>query len=75
MLQKGACMASLYQRPNGVYYLSVSFQGERISRSLETSSKSTAIKILPKIKRDIYSQLLNGKQSPIEILRTNGVEV
>ena len=68
-------MASLYQRPNGVYYLSVSFQGERISRSLETSSKSTAIKILPKIKRDIYSQLLNGKQSPIEILRTNGVEV
>ena len=55
-------MASLYKRPNGVYYLSVSFQGERISRSLGTSSKSTAITILPKIERDIYSQLLNGKE-------------
>ena len=55
-------MASLYQRPNGVYYLSVSFQGERISRSLGTSSKSNAITILPIIERDIYAELLNGKQ-------------
>jgi hypothetical protein len=55
-------MASLYQRPNGVYYLSVSFQGERISRSLGTSSKSNAITILPAIERDIYAELLNGKQ-------------
>ena len=56
-------MASLYQRPNGIYYLSVSFQGERISRSLGTKSKSTAITILPKIERDIYTQLLNGKEN------------
>jgi len=55
-------MASLYKRPNGVYYLSVSFQGRRISKSMGTKSKSLALELFAATERDAYSQLINGKE-------------
>ena len=55
-------MASLYQRPSGIFYLSVSFQGNRISRSLGTKSKSVAESLFPAVERDIYNELLNGRE-------------
>ena len=54
-------MASLYQRKNGVYYLSVVFQGCRSTKSLETRSKETAKAISPYIERQLLDQLINGK--------------
>ena len=55
-------MASFYQRPSGIFYLSVSFQGNRISRSLGTKSKSVAESLFPAVERDIYNELLNGRE-------------
>ena len=55
-------MASFYQSPSGIFYLSVSFQGNRISRSLGTKSKSVAESLFPAVERDIYNELLNGRE-------------
>ena len=55
-------MASLYTRENGVYYLSISFQGKRIIRSLGTRSKSIAMELIPDIERAIYCELLQGRK-------------
>ena len=54
-------MASIYAKRNGIYQLSVVFQGRRITRSLGTRSVEVAMSIAPSIERDIYSELLNGK--------------
>ena len=55
-------MASLYQRKNGIYYLSVVFQGGRSTKSLETKSEETAKAITPYVERQLLDQLINGKQ-------------
>ncbi|MBT7524414.1 MAG: hypothetical protein HN653_01945, partial [Candidatus Marinimicrobia bacterium] len=55
-------MASIYPKQNGIYQLSIVFQGKRITKSLGTRSKETALSLSKSIERDIYSQLLNGKQ-------------
>ena len=56
-------MASIYPKQNGIYQLSIVFQGKRITKSLGTRSKETALKLSQSIERDIYSELLNGKQT------------
>ena len=45
-----------------IFYLSVSFQGNRISRSLGNKSKSVAESLFPAVERDIYNELLNGRE-------------
>ena len=55
-------MASIYPKQNGIYQLSVVFQGKRITKSLGTRSKETALSLSKSIERDIYAQLLNGKE-------------
>ncbi|MDB9722924.1 site-specific integrase [Candidatus Marinimicrobia bacterium] len=56
-------MASIYPKQNGIYQLSIVFQGKRITKSLGTRSKETALKLSQATERDIYSELLNGKQT------------
>jgi len=46
-------MASLYQRKNGIYYLSVVFQGSRSTKSLETKSKETVKALVPYVERKV----------------------
>ena len=55
-------MASIYPKQNGIYQLSIVFQGKRITKSLGTRSKETALALSKSIERDIYAQLLNGKE-------------
>jgi len=55
-------MASLYQRKNGVYYLSVVFQGCRSTKSLKTKSKETAKALVPYVERKVLDGLINGKE-------------
>ena len=55
-------MASLYQRKNGIYYLSVVFQGSRSTKSLETTSKETAKALVPYVERKLLDHLINGKE-------------
>jgi integrase len=55
-------MASIYPKQNGIYQLSIVFQGKRITKSLGTRSKETALSLSKSIERDIYAQLLIGKQ-------------
>ena len=55
-------MASIYPKQNGIYQLSIVFQGKRITKSLGTRSKETALSLSKSIERDIYAQLLNGKE-------------
>ena len=55
-------MASLYQRKNGIYYLSVVFQGSRSTKSLETKSEETAKALVPYVERKVLDQLINGKE-------------
>ena len=56
-------MASVYRKSTGVYYLAVSFQNKRITRSLGTCSLETAKKLTPLIEKQILSELINGKES------------
>jgi len=53
-------MASVYRKSTGVYYLAVTFQNSRITRSLGTRSYETAKKITPQIEKQILSELING---------------
>ena len=55
-------MASIYPKNNGIYQLSVSFQGNRLTKSLGTKSKKVAESIAPVIEKEIYSELINGKK-------------
>ena len=55
-------MASIYPKNNGLYQLSVTFQGKRLTRSLGTRSKETAQLIAPEVEKEIYAELINGKQ-------------
>ena len=55
-------MASIYPKNNGLYQLSVTFQGKRLTKSLGTRSKETAQLIAPEIEKTIFAELINGKQ-------------
>ena len=55
-------MASIYPKQNGIYQLSIVFQGKRMTKSLGTRSKEIALALSKSIERDIYAQLLIGKE-------------
>ena len=46
-------MASVYRKSTGVYYLAVTFQNSRITRSLGTRCYETAKKVTPQIEKQI----------------------
>ena len=62
MLPERLQMASIYPKNNGLYQLSVTFQGKRLTRSLGTRSKEAAKLIAPEVEKEIYAELINGKQ-------------
>ena len=53
-------MASVYRKSTGVYYLAVTFQNSRITRSLGTRCYETAKKVTPQIEEQILSELISG---------------
>ena len=55
-------MASVYRKKTGVYYISVMFQRNRITRSLGTRSYKIARKLIPQVEKQILSNLINGKE-------------
>ena len=56
-------MASVYRKSTGVYYLAVTFQNSRITRSLGTRLLETAKKMTPIIEKQILSELINGNEN------------
>ena len=67
-------MASVYRKSTGVYYLAVTFQNSRITRSLGTRCYETAKKVTPQIEKQILSELISGvsdKKSSLTFLRLN----
>ena len=52
-------MASVYRKSTGVYYLAVTFQNSRITRSLGTRCYETAKKVTPQIEKQILSELIS----------------
>ena len=60
--RKATVMASIYPKQNGIYQLSIVFQGKRITKSLGTRSKETAKAIAGSVEKEIYSELVNGKE-------------
>ena len=69
-------MASVYRKLTGVYYLAVTFQNSRITRSLGTRCYETAKKVTPQIEKQILSELINGasEKKPQTISFINLVE-
>ena len=53
-------MASVYRKSTGVYYLAVTFQNSRITRSLGTRCYATAKRVTPQIEKQILSELISG---------------
>ena len=53
-------MASIYPKSNGLYQLSVTFQGKRLTKSC-TRSKEAA-QLIAQVEKEIYAELINGKQ-------------
>ena len=54
-------MSSVYRKSAGVYYLTVTFQNSRVTRSLGTSCYETAKKVTPQIGKQILSDLISGE--------------
>ena len=61
-------MASVYRKHTGVYYLAVTFQNKRITRSLGTHSLKPAKQLIPQIEKRILAELINGKEKKNEYL-------
>ena len=55
-------MASVYRKKTGIYYISVMFQNNRITRSLGTRSYQSARKVISQVEKKILSDILEGKQ-------------
>ena len=55
-------MASVYRKKTGIYYISVMFQNNRITRSLGTRSYQSARKVISHVEKKILSDILEGKQ-------------
>ena len=53
-------MASVYRKSTGIYYLAVTFQNSRITRSLGTRCYETAKRVTPQIEKQILSELISG---------------
>ena len=62
-------MASLYKKASDIYYLSVKFQGKRMTRSLGTRSIKTARDLAPNMEKTILLSLLgaNGEEVKKEL--------
>ena len=50
-------MASVYRKSTGVYYLAVTFQNSRVTRSLGTRCYETAKRVTPQIEKQILSDI------------------
>ncbi len=59
-------MASLYQK-NRVWYLSVSYHKQRITRSLRTMDKESAIKLKPTVELELISEVTGESEESQEI--------
>ena len=55
-------MASVYRKKTGIYYISVMFQNNRITRSLGTRSYQSARKVISQVEKKMLSDILEGKQ-------------
>ena len=53
-------MASLYKKQSGVYYLSVCYDGQRLTKSLGTRSYNVAKKIRLKVESNLLNEILFG---------------
>ena len=53
-------MASVYRKRTGIFYISVMFQRNRITRSLGTRSYKTARKLISQVEKQILSDMING---------------
>ena len=62
-------MASVYRKKSGIYYISVMFQNNRITKSLGTRSYKTVRQIVSKVEQEIFSELIDGRK-PIRKLLT-----
>ena len=69
-------MASVYRKSTGVYYLAVTFQNSRITRSLGTRCYETAKRVTPQIEKQILSELINraSEKKPKNISFNSPVE-
>ena len=56
-------MASVYCKETGIYYISVMFQNQRITRSLGTRSFKVARKLTPHIEKQILAELVGVKKT------------
>ena len=56
-------MASLYKKQSGVYYLSLCYDGQRLTRSLGTRSYDVAKRIRLKVESNLLNEILYG---PVE---------
>ena len=56
-------MASVYRKKTGIYYVSVMFQNNRITRSLGTHSYQIARKLIPQAEKQILSELLGSEEN------------
>tara|TARA_B100000029_G_C17382497_1_gene890300 strand:+ start:137 stop:1009 length:873 start_codon:yes stop_codon:yes gene_type:complete len=53
-------MSSVYRKKSGTYYLSVSYQGQRLTKSLHTKNYKTARSIKPDIEKELLTQIIHG---------------
>ena len=51
-------MASVYRKKSGIYYISVMFQNNRITKSLGTRSYKTVRQIVSKVEQEFFSSLI-----------------
>ena len=55
-------MSSVYRKKSGVYYISVSYQGKRITQSLGTKNHNTARSLKSGLEKSILASIISGKQ-------------
>ena len=55
-------MSSVYRKKSGVYYISVSYQGKRITQSLGTKNHNTARSLRSGIEKSILTSIISNKQ-------------
>ena len=53
-------MSSVYRKKSGTYYLSVSYQGQRLTKSLGTKNYKTARSIKADLEKELLTQIIHG---------------
>jgi len=53
-------MSSVYRKKSGTYYLSVSYQGQRLTKSLGTKNYKTARSIKVDLEKELLTQIIHG---------------